>query len=108
MSAGEKLAFEKVGKVNLNREEWGIYPPRSVVFLFDLSAADPKHLNSVANTHYEDMGETWILCFSAHLVTETDESQNGWPGAVVHKGAIPVPALTDVTWQKHVPSPRNF
>jgi len=53
MSAGVKLAFEKVGKVNLNREEWGIYPPRSVVFLFALSAASHKHLNSFANYHME-------------------------------------------------------
>lgn len=94
--------------MDLNRDDWEIYQPRSVVFLFDVSAADPEKLTSVATTHYENWGETWILSFSADLVTEPDESQYGWSGAVVHKRPIPLSAMTDVTWQDHVPPPLDF
>ena len=101
LSLLEKQAIEEGRRIDTNLEEWFIYEPKTVVFLFDLAIADPKHIKSVADSHFEDKGETWILSFEAELETEPNLSQSGWKGAVVHKGPIEVSRLGMIRWVKH-------
>lgn len=98
MSDYEKAEVLRSDRITLNREDWVIYPPQTVVFLFDLSQASDDFVQQCAAAHREARGETWILRFRAALETETDKSQTGWDGAVVCRQPISLTQAQGVTW----------
>jgi len=80
-------------------KDWVIYPPGTVVFLFDLGKTDPCHLTKIPKLHHDEYGDTWILEFDGNISTVPDESQKGWPGAVVFHGTILFSNISNITWK---------
>lgn len=100
MSASEKIQISKSGVISLNANNWLIYPPDKVVFLFDATVASMNFMEKVAKAHCEtNQVETWLLCFQAFLISEPDVSQSGWDGAVVVSHPIPLSSLHAVSWK---------
>jgi len=88
-----------------NSSDWmPFYHPGTVAFLFDLASADLRHLSKIPQLHFDTYGETWTLDFDSDILTESDTSQNGWPGASVFRGTILGSQISNVTWIPFSPS----
>ncbi|MFA6962738.1 MAG: hypothetical protein WC205_18425 [Opitutaceae bacterium] len=86
--------------IKTNRDDWVIYQPGSGVFLFDLFCTKDGFIEKVALAHQEDHPETWLLLFDADIKVDTDKSQCGWHGAVIHYGEMSLSDLRNIQWIK--------
>ena len=103
VSDPERVEILATGLIPLNFGNWVIYPPRTVVFLWDKSAAERHFIEQVATLNADMQGQgMWLLQFDGDIATAPDESGRAWPGAVIARAAIPLNALNGVTWTRLV------
>ena len=106
MSGNEREAILRYRRITPSHsEEWELhYKRNTVVFLFDVAAAEASLIDKIPRLHYDNFGETWILEFDSDIVTESDTSQSTWLGAVVFRGTILSSQISNVTWESYRPS----